>query len=550
MNWKKSKAEMIEKATVSKSRKISGIWFIPLLALVLGISMVVNDWLNEGPQVEIAFQTANGLEQGKTKVKYRDVEMGTVQEVHLNDNFDGVIATVKLDRQAAPLLREDTRFWVVTARVGVDNISGLDTLLSGAYIQMAPGEGKEGKRSFVALEQPPQTPAGAPGLRLRLTSDRASSVSAGDMVLYKGYKVGRVESMRFDPTDRLVHYEIFIDAPYHELVNSSVRFWDVSGVSLSADASGFKVETGAMDTILFGGVSFGLPDGANAGEDVAQHTTFQLYSSYDEMLQNPFSHGTYYVVSFNQSVKGLLPGAPVEFRGIQIGKVVRIMLKESLEYYRSLGETGKGLPFPVLIYIEPGRMEMPDDDSSIAQLRDAVKVGVNNGMRASMASGNLLTGAKYISIDFFPDVKPDELSTFMEYTTIPTVETGLAQLEQKVNSILDTIDALPLADTVSSANTAIETLNNNLASLESLLANQSTQQLPASLEKTLQELRDAMSGLSPNSEAYQSLNSSLLSLNRTLGNLESLTRTLSEKPNAVLLPSSPRPDPIPEVSKP
>jgi paraquat-inducible protein B len=549
MNWK-SKTVTTEQADISRSRKISGIWFIPLLALVLGISMVVNNWLNEGPEIEIAFQTANGLEQGKTKVKYRDVEMGLVQEVRLNENFDGVIATIKLDRQALPLLREDTRFWVVTARVGVDRISGLDTLLSGAYIQMAPGEGKEGRRHFVALEQPPQTPAGAPGLRLQLTSDRASSVSAGDMVLYKGYKVGRVESMRFDPTDRLVHYEIFIDAPYHELVTSGVRFWDVSGVSLSADASGFKLETGSMDTILFGGVSFGLPEGVSAGEAVEQHTTFQLYKSYDEILQNPFLHGTYYVVSFNQSVKGLLPGAPVEFRGIQIGKVVRIMLKESLDYYQKLGDTGKGIPFPVLIYIEPGRMELPDDESSIELLRDSVKTGVGNGMRATMASGNLITGSKYISIDFFPDVKPDTLSRFLDYTTIPTVETGLAQLEQKVNSILDTIDALPLADTVSSVNVAIDTLNKNLASLQSILESQSTQQLPANLDKTLQELRDAMSGLTPNSAAYQSLNSSLLSLNRTLGNLESLTRTLSEQPNAVVLPANARPDPIPEVSPP
>jgi paraquat-inducible protein B len=548
MNWKR-KAVTIEQADISRRRKISGIWFIPLLALVLGVSMVINAWLNEGPEIEIAFQTANGLEQGKTKVKYRNVDMGLVQEVRLNDNFDGVIATIKLDRQAIPLLREDTRFWVVTARVGVDNISGLDTLLSGAYIQMAPGEGKPGRRNFVALEQPPQTPAGAPGLRLRLNSDRASSVSAGDMVLYKGYKVGRVESMRFDPTDRLVHYEVFIDAPYHELVTSSVRFWDASGVSLSADASGFKVETGSMDTILFGGVSFGVPEGASTGEPVAESTTFQLYSSYAEMLQNPFTNGTYYVVSFNQSVKGLMPGAPVEFRGIQIGKVVRIMLKESLEYYKQLGKAGEGIPFPVLIYIEPGRMELPDDESSIELLRDSVKIGVGNGMRASMG-GNLITGAKYISIDFYPDAKKDTLSTFLEYTTIPTVETGLAQLEQKVNSILDTIDALPLADTVSSANAAIETLNGNLASLQSILESQSTQQLPANLDKTLQELRDAMSGLAPNSAAYQSLNSSLLSLNRTLGNLESLTRTLSEQPNAVVLPADTTPDPIPEVSPP
>ena len=189
-----------EEADITPGRKFSGIWLIPILALVLGIYMVINNWMNEGPEIEIAFATADGLEQGKTKVKYRSVDMGTVQAVRLNDNFDGVIATIKLDRQAVPLLREDTRFWVVTARVSADNISGLDTLLSGAYLQLAPGTGEPGARKFTALEHPPLTPAGAPGLRLNLTSNRATSVTAGDPVLYKGYKAGRVETMELRPT--------------------------------------------------------------------------------------------------------------------------------------------------------------------------------------------------------------------------------------------------------------------------------------------------------------------------------------------------------------
>ncbi|MEZ5501488.1 MAG: intermembrane transport protein PqiB [Halioglobus sp.] len=538
-----------EQAEVSQGRKISGIWAIPLLALVLGIYMVIHNWMTEGPEIEIAFTTASGLEQGKTKVKYRNVDMGVVEKVRLNDNFDGVIATAKLDRQAIPLLREDTSFWVVTARVGVDNISGLDTLLSGAYIQLSPGNGKPGQRDFVALDQPPLTPADAPGLRLKLTSDHASSISAGDTILYKGFKVGRIESMTFSPADRLAHYDIFIDAPYHTLVTSSVRFWDVSGVSLSADASGFKVQTGSLDSVLFGGVAFGVPLGVEEGEQVAPNTEFSLYSSYDDILENPFQYGTYYVVSFNQSVKGLLPGAPVEFRGIQIGKVERIMLKEGQALNLKLGEEGRGAPIPILIYVEPGRMELPDREASVTVLQQAVGVGVSRGLRASMEVGNLLTGSKYINIDYYPDAKPATLGTFLNYTTIPSIETGLAQLAQSVNSILDKINALPMQETLGGANEAIATLNQTLVSLKTILDNQNTQQLPAQLDTTLQELRDAIGGLSPNSQAYQSLNSSLLSLNRTLGNLQTLTRKLSGQPSALLLPSDPAPDPEPEVSK-
>jgi paraquat-inducible protein B len=535
-----------EQAEISRGRSFSGIWIIPLIALLLGVYMVVHTWLTEGPTITVAFNNASGLTQGKTKIKYRNVDMGIVEEVRLNDNFDGVIATIKLDRQTLPLLREDTRFWVVTARVGMGNISGLDTLLSGAYIQLAPGEGVEGKRKFVALEQPPLTPTGAPGLRLKLISESASSVSAGDAVLYNSYKVGRVESMTFDPSDRKAHYTLFIDAPYHELVDSQTRFWNVSGISLSAGADGFKLETGSMDTVLLGGVAFGLPPGLTKGEPVEHNTEFELYSSYEDILKNPFRYGTHYVVSFSQNIKGLLPGAPVEYRGITLGRVKRIMLKESIEYNIEQGIEGQGADVPILIYVEPGRLELPDSKPSIESLHNAIRFGVANGMRASLETGSLLTGAKYVNIDYFEGVEEAAVGSFLEYPTIPAIETGLGQIEQKLTAVLDKINALPLNDTVSSANAAIATLNETLDSLHTIMASQSTQQLPEQLNTTLQQLQVTLDGLSPNSEAYQSINSSLLRLNRTMGNLESLTRTLSGQPNAAVMPSNPTPDPIPE----
>ncbi|NND69385.1 MAG: MCE family protein, partial [Halioglobus sp.] len=314
-----------ESAATESGFKLSAVWIIPLLALLLGVFLVVQAWMTEGPEIEISFSTATGLEQGKTRIKYRNVDIGVVEKVRLNSDFQGVIATAKLDRQAVPLLRADTRFWVVTAQVGISSITGLDTLLSGAYIQLAPGEGELGIRSFEALEQPPLTPSGAPGLRLELTAEHAASASTGNDVLYKGFKVGRVENRTFDPRERLVRYTIFIDAPYHELVNSAVRFWDISGFELSAGADGFRVETGSVDTMLLGGVAFALPDGVSAGTPVEAGTSFKLYGTRDEIHENPFSYGTYFVVKFSQSIKGLLPGAPVEYRGIPVGQVERIM---------------------------------------------------------------------------------------------------------------------------------------------------------------------------------------------------------------------------------
>jgi paraquat-inducible protein B len=538
-----------EKAATSTGSSVSAIWFIPLLALLLGAYMVVHGWMTEGPEIEIAFSTAEGLEAGKTKIKYRSVDMGVVEKVRLSDDFKGVIATAKLERQALELLREDTEFWVVTARVGVGQVTGLSTLLSGAYIQIDPGQGEPGRREFVALETPPLTPTDADGLRLSLNSDTASSVSTGDAVLYNGYKVGRVESEQFKADGSQVNYTVFIDAPYHNLVNSSSRFWDVSGVSLSAGADGFKVETGSLDTILLGGVAFGLPDGVRTGQPVKHNAEFKLYGSYEDILANPFRYGTYYVVSFSQSIKGLQPGAPVEFRGIQVGRVERILMKESLEEALDKGLEGRGDPIPILIYVEPARMELPDSEASVDIMRNSIETGVGNGMRASLESGNLLTGAKYIGIDYFPNAEPAELGSFQEWSTIPTIGTGLGQLQQQLSSILNMFNELPLQDTVESVNSAVSSLDETLGSLNTLLEQQGTQQLPAELNATLEDLRGILQGFSPDSEAYRSLNSSLLRLNRTLSNLESITGTLASQPNAVILPSDAPPDPIPEKTR-
>ena len=536
-------------AEAKQERRLSPIWFVPILAVVLGVYMVVHTWMTEGPTISITFKTAEGLEAGKTKVKYRNVQMGLVEEVNLSDDFKRVVAKVKLDRSALPLLRKDTRFWVVTARVGLGNISGLDTLLSGAYIQLAPGDGEPGYSIYTALEKPPLTPSDQPGLRLHLIGDTASSVSEGDAVMYKGYKVGRVEKRSFDTESRNLRYVIFIDAPFHELVDDSVRFWDVSGVSLSAGADGFKVETAALDTVLLGGVTFGTPEGIPPGEPVEHGTEFQLYPNYEDILKNPFRYGRYYVVSFAQSLKGLLPGAPVEYRGLPIGRVERLMIKELMQQNVGQGLESQGDPIPVLIYVEPGRMELPDLPASVDAFHNAITTGVSNGMRATLESGNLLTGAKYIGIDYFPDQELAEVGEWGGYPTIPTVGSGVDQILVKVNDILDKVAGLPLDETVANANKAIANLDKVLADLDVILGQSSTQELPAELEKTLESLQRTIDGLSPNSQLYQNLNGSLQQLNRTLSNMESLTRTLSGQPNAAIMPSQLPADPQPEARR-
>ena len=538
------------KPTVSSGRKFSAIWILPLVTMVIGVSIVIHSMMAEGPTITIDFATADGLEIGKTKVKLLSVQVGLVENVSLKDDLSGVTATVKLQQDSKALLRDDTRFWIVRARVGASGVSGLGTILGGSYIEMSPGSGSEGTRAFSGLEEPPLTPQDAPGLRLSLVSHRAGSISTGDAVLYKGYKVGRVESLVFDTEQRQASYGVFIDAPYHELIDSATRFWDTSGISLKASAEGIEVNTGSLETIMLGGVAFADVPGLPVGNPVENGKEYQLYESYDSILKNPYHYGAYFVVSFKQAIGGLIAGAPVQYRGIKIGRVERVLMKELV----AQGMTASGSAIPILIYIEPGRMALPDHPDSIVGFQQFVEKAVANGLRATLQTGNLLTGKQLVSIDFYPDEERAELGKFDQYTLIPSIETGVGRLGNQVSVFLDTLNALPLETMVADANkvlgsadqTAVS-LTTTLDSVNSLLASNNTKALPGDLAATLAELRNVLAGLTPESKIYQNLGASVHSLNTTMESLDDLLRKLSIKPNALLFPATPEADLIPEA---
>ncbi len=539
-----------------KGRGINPIWIIPALALGMGIYLVVHTWLTEGPDITITLDTAEGLVAGKTKVKYRNVEMGVLTNITLSDDYQKVEARVAMDYKARALLKPDTRFWVVTARVGVGNITGLDTLLSGAYIEMAPGSEQDtGTRHFEALSAAPLTAANAPGIRLNLLSDHAGSVSTGSAVLYKGYRVGRVEVAELDPERQKMRYVVFIDAPFDQLVDSAVRFWNTSGISLSAGAEGVKLRTGSLDTMLMGGIAFERPPGIDPGQSVESGADFQLFDSVKATRENPYRYGAYFVVMFSQSLKGLVPGAPVEYRGIRIGHVERIMLREVMTGTRERIDSAsgpaslenQGAPLPVLVYLEPGRLALPDSERAVEALEDSIDEGIKGGLRAMLDTGNLLTGAKYINMDYFDAEDVPAAEPFMGYTIIPTIGGGFDQILVKVNSILDKVDNAPLGETVANANAAMAELQRVLNGLGNTLESDGATQLPAQLNETLAELSNALSGLSPDAELYQNLNAAMRQLSRAMANLEDLTQTLSDQPNAALVGSKLPDDPQPEA---
>jgi len=520
-------------ATVDRKQGINPIWFVPVVALAIGIGMVIYTLQSQGPEITITLSTAEGIEAGKTKIKLRDVDIGMVDSVELGEDRKSVIVIASIEKDVKDLLREDTQFWVVRPRIGSRGVSGLGTLLSGGYIQLAPGEGAKGKRDFVGLEEPPVTAAGTPGIKVTLTAEKAGSVSAGDPVLFKGYRVGWVETEAFDAETELMKYGVFIEAPYDELLTTTHRFWDVSGISVSAGADGIKADSVSLETLLIGGVEVGRPTGIEMGAPVEPGEVYKLYDNFASVNERPYRYSIEYVVRFSQSVRGLLPGAPVEYRGLPLGQVERIMLSELAG-----GMSADGQPIPVLIRIEPGRFKLPDSPEGIEKVKTTFDDAVKNGMRASLATGNLLTGGLYVSLDYFPNAEPTEQGIYAGRTTIPTISSGLEGIAQKLTMFLDKLNDLPLED-------AVDEAKNTLASLDRLVSSEGVQSLPTSLDKTLNELQATLASVSADSELQTRLLPTITELERTLGSLRKVLDTLDDQPNALIFNRKYEDDPRP-----
>jgi len=527
---------------VRRSPKVSAIWLVPVVAAVLGLWLVIYTYITEGPEVTVTFSTAEGIEPGKTKIKNRDVELGVVETVELTKDLQRVVVTARLEKFARPLLRDDTQFWVVRARAGPGGITGLGTLLSGSYIRMAAGSGDEGEREFEGLDAPPLTPAGTPGLRLFLDSVSAGSVSAGDPVLYRGYAVGKVDGAIFNPETRLMNYELFINQPYDVLVSENTRFWNTSGIELNASADGVNLEIGSLQSLLVGGISFDLPDGAPPGTPAQNGDRFSLYANKKVIDERVYRKHVEYVVSFPQSVRGVQAGAPVEYRGIRMGTVQRILLDEWIQedLRTSIQE------IPVLIRIEPGRVNLPDDATGVARMEQSLRDGVAVGLRATLKTGNLLTGSAYVEFDFFPQASPAQLGKFAGYVKIPTLPRGIDRLDQQLGQLLAKLNALPLEPVFDSLNSTLLALRETLIPIQSIAGSDETQAIPATINSTLFELQTTLDDLSPDSESGERLNRLLGELNETLRNVDELVRTLSNQPSSILFPPPAIEDPVPQ----
>ncbi|MCU6679921.1 intermembrane transport protein PqiB [Leclercia tamurae] len=538
-------------AKVQKVRNWSPVWIFPIVTALIGAWILFYHYSHQGPEVTLITTNAEGIEGGKTTIKSRSVDVGVVESATLTDDLTHVEIKARLNAGMEKLLHGDSVFWVVKPQVGREGISGLGTLLSGAYIELQPGKKGSQPGQYQLLDSPPLAPPDAKGIRVILDSKKAGQLSPGDPVLFRGYRVGSVETSTFDATKRTISYQLFINAPNDRLVTGNVRFWKDSGIAVDLTSAGMRVEMGSLSTLFGGGVSFDVPEGMDQGQPVAQKTAFRLYDDQRSIQDSLYTDHIDYLMFFKDSVRGLQPGAPVEFRGIRLGTVGKVPffapgMRQMLD---------DDFRIPVLIRIEPERLiNQIGDTPDIAQHIEGL---MKRGLRGSLKTGNLVTGALYVDMDFFPKEPPvKEIREFSGYKIIPTVSSGLAQIQQRLMETLDKINNLPLnpmieqaTNTLSESQATMRRLQTTLDNLNNLTASQSMQQLPQDMQKTLRELNRSMQGFQPGSAAYNKMVADMQRLDQVLRELQPVLKTLNTKSNALVFEAKDKKDPEPKGAK-
>jgi paraquat-inducible protein B len=470
---------------IDRRRRLSPIWLVPIVAALVGVYLAWITFSEKGPTITISFQTADGLEAGKTLIKHKEVVFGTVKSLALTEDLSHVEVTAEMTKEAAPHLRQGTRFWVVRPRLSASGgLTGFSTIVSGAYIELDPGQG-DSERHFTALEDPPVVRAGVPGTSYLLKADRIGSVGAGSPVYFRGVQVGEVTGYDSSDLEAGVTIHAFVRAPYDRYVHDGTRFWNAAGISLTTGPQGFKLELESLAAVLAGGVAFDTPATARAGEPAKADTVFTLYKDATSSQDADYTIRLPYLVYFDGSVGGLAPGAPVEWHGIKIGQVTDVRL----QYDVAAGVAR----IPVTIEVEPQRIELVGTDQSFGSGANVAAL-VRRGLRAQLKTANLITGQMEVAFDVYPDAQPATLGTGDRYPVIPSIPGQLDSAMRSVNGILDKVSALPLDQLIEQANATLKSFETLAAGPE---ITESLRSLAGALSSAQQLLGQANTDLGP-----------------------------------------------------
>ncbi len=502
-----------------KSSRFSIVWIVPIIAALAGAWVTITRIESEGPKITIVFQSADGLEAGKTKIQYKGVEVGTVTNVRLSDDHKQIIAMAQMAPKTEDFLVEDTAFWVVRPRVSGANVTGLGTLISGAYIGIQIGKTHEPRREFTGLETPPIIGGDVPGHYFVLKTPDLGSLDLGTPVFFRRLQVGEIAAYSLDSNGQLFTVKVFIKSPYDQYVKDNSRFWQASGIDMQLSANGLSLRTQSVLSILIGGIAFETPSSDATVAAPAADRVFTLYSTRNEAFEPPPLNPQSFTLVFDESVRGLAVGAPVELRGIKVGEVADIQAQIDVTNYR--------FSVPVTIHLDARRFglkltNLTEAANLAAMRRQTIDSMVAHGLRAQLRMGNLPTGSAFIAFDFFPGAPKATTDWSQNPPQLPTLPGQLEQTEASIANIIKKIDKMPLQQIGENLQKSLHDLDQTLISTR------------GTLDTATVTLKNAGDVVGPNSEQLQQLNSTLDEVRRAARSVRVLTDYLEQHPESLI----------------
>ena len=532
--------------------RLSYLWLLPVIALGIGLWLAWSRLSQIGPIIQIAFTSAEGLEAGKTKIRYKDLAVGTVTSIDLSNDLKQIIVTAQMLRTAEPLLKKDSQFWIVKPQISASGITGLGTIVSGNYITVSPGKDEDRANHFTGLDEAPQIQSTEEGLRVRLLTNDARGVNVGTAIYYRGIAVGQIEQIRFSEHYDNLYLTAFIHAPYDRLITNNTKFWNISGINFSMGAEGANLEVESLEALVRGGITFSTPTTLNTNDTPASPgTVYTLFENERASTERTGFEKEYYVVYFDDTTRGLRQGAPVYFNGMSIGEVIDIRLLYD--------ETKNTAVTPVLIALEPDRIDRVNRQEK--RDRNLITDLVKHGLQASLETGSLITGDKIITLNQYPDdirsLRKDEYSN---YPVLPSRAGSISQLTDDISAIVASVKKLPLEEIANNTKEAT-------AALKSALATPAVKTLGASLDKTLKQLdktlqsvqkagdstdkalaqldkqiktlgkqlEQTLYNIGPESNLTYTLQETLKTVQRSMKSINDVMRKIDDKPNVLIM---------------
>jgi paraquat-inducible protein B len=524
------------------------VWLVPLVTALVGGWLIVRTLTDTAPVATIQFQTADGIQAGKTKIKYKSVDIGIVDEIAFAEDFSNVILTVTFNQGLEDFLRRNSRFWVVRPELSVRGVSGLGTLISGSYIEIDPGPGAP-QSHFVGLEETPLITTEDAGTQITLISKDLGSIGRGSPIYYQGLLAGEALGYEMGGDAKSVFIHAFIRDPFDQLVKGNSRFWNVSGVDVSMGADGVDVKTASVTSLLFGGIAFDTPDSLETTVADVRDLVFTLHPRHSSIEDQAYARKIQFVMYFTGSVRGLNPGAPLEFRGIRIGEVLDIRMEFDADTTT--------FRIPVLVELEPDRIIHRDSKNALSP-EQTLQTLVDKGLRGRLQSGSLLTGKLFIEFNIYPNAPLNLLAdASMPYPELPTVAGAFEAITQSIGEFVEkfqTIDIEEMGNSIENIlsgadklvnkninEEAVTDLQASLRALSNVLQNVDEGDLDTTIvaaRDVLINLQDTLKMINNVLEPHSPLQHNVIKVMDELEEMSrairSLIETLERQPNSIL----------------